>query len=129
MCRPYGWVLGSKFSKQWSLFRQIFHKHAWVIRKLAKNSQKWIVFRQNSSQKWVRRQVSVIRRGYVSEKWAADPRPSASHILPPGDRGDTKTTHKKNLEKLMAEVDKSMNHLNPEYMWDFLSRKMFPTTY
>ena len=28
--------LGPKFSKQGSLFLQIFHKHGWVIQKLAK---------------------------------------------------------------------------------------------
>ena len=39
MCRPYGWVLGPKFSKQGSLFRQIFHKHGWAIQKLAKIAQ------------------------------------------------------------------------------------------
>ena len=38
------------------------------------------------------------------------------------DRGDTKTTHKKNLQNVMVEIYKSMNHLNPEL-------KMFPTTY
>ena len=45
------------------------------------------------------------------------------------DRGDTKTTHKKNLQNLMVEIYKSMNHLNPEYMWDFFVKKMFPTTF
>ena len=30
---------GPKFSKQGSPFRQIFHKHGWVIQKLAKTSQ------------------------------------------------------------------------------------------
>ena len=44
-----GGFLGPKFSKQGSLFRQIFHKQGWVIQKLAKNSRKWVVFRQNSS--------------------------------------------------------------------------------
>ena len=44
-----GGFLGPKFSRQGSLFRQIFHKHGWVFQKLAKNSQKWVVFRQNSS--------------------------------------------------------------------------------
>ena len=29
--------------------RVILHKHGWVIQKLAKNSQKWVVFPQNSS--------------------------------------------------------------------------------
>ena len=49
MCRPYGWALGPKFSKQGSIFRQIFLQNGWVIQKLAKNSQKLVVFRQNSS--------------------------------------------------------------------------------
>ena len=35
------------------VFRQIFLKHGWVFQKLAKNCQKWIVFRLNSSKKWV----------------------------------------------------------------------------
>ena len=39
------------------------------------------------------------------------------------DMGDTKTTHKKNLQNLMVEIYKSMNHLNPEYMWDFFGSK------
>ena len=39
------------------------------------------------------------------------------------DRGDTKTTHKKNLQNLMMEIYKSMNHLNPEYVWDFFIKK------
>ena len=42
-----GGFLGPKFSKQGSLFRQIFHKQGWVIQKLAKNSKKWVVFRQS----------------------------------------------------------------------------------
>ena len=39
-----GGFFGPKFSKQGSLFRQIFHNNGWVIQKLAKNSQKWAVF-------------------------------------------------------------------------------------
>ena len=35
-----GGFLDPKFSKQGSLFRQIFHKQGWVIQKLAKNSEK-----------------------------------------------------------------------------------------
>ena len=42
------------------------------------------------------------------------------------DGGDTKTTHKKNLQNLMMEICKSMNHLNPEYMWDFFVKKDVP---
>ena len=34
-----GGFLGPKFSKQRSLFRQIFHKQGWVIKKLAKDSK------------------------------------------------------------------------------------------
>ena len=44
-----GGFLGPKFFKQGSLFRQIFHKQGWAIQNLAKNSKKWVVFRQNSS--------------------------------------------------------------------------------
>ena len=44
----------------------------------------------------------------------------------PSDRGNTKTTHKKNLQNLMVEIYKSMNHLNPEYMWDFFIKKNVP---
>ena len=29
------------------------------------------------------------------------------------------------LQKLMIEVYKSFNHLNPEYMWEFFAKKMF----
>ena len=42
------------------------------------------------------------------------------------DRCDTKKTHKKNLQYLMVEIYKSMNHLNPEYMWDFFVKKDVP---
>ena len=35
-----GGFLGPKFSKQASLFRQIFLKHGWDLQKLAKNCQK-----------------------------------------------------------------------------------------
>ena len=31
------------------------------------------------------------------------------------ERVNTKTTHTKNLQKLMIEVYKSFNHLNPQY--------------
>ena len=37
-----GGFLGQTFSRQGSLFRQIFHKHGWVFQKLAKNSKKWV---------------------------------------------------------------------------------------
>ena len=49
-----GGVLDPKFPKQLgSLYRHIFLKHGWVLQKLAKNSQGWIVLHQNSSYKWV----------------------------------------------------------------------------
>ena len=35
-----GGFLGPQFSKQGSLFQQIFHKHEWVFQKLAKKSSK-----------------------------------------------------------------------------------------
>ena len=39
------------------------------------------------------------------------------------ERDNTKTTHSKNLQKLMIEVYKSLNHLKPEYMWKFFVKK------
>ena len=39
------------------------------------------------------------------------------------ERDNTKTIHTKNLQKLMIEVYKSVNHLNPEYMWEFFVKK------
>ena len=39
------------------------------------------------------------------------------------ERDNTKTSHTKNLQKLMIEVYKSLNHLNPEYMWEFFVKK------
>ena len=39
------------------------------------------------------------------------------------ERDNTKTIHTKNLQKLMIEVYKSLNHLNPEYMWEFFVKK------
>ena len=33
-------------------------------------------------------------------------------------RDNTKIAHTKNLQKLMIEVYKSFNHLNPEYKWE-----------
>ena len=41
------------------------------------------------------------------------------------ERDNTKTTRTTNLQKLMIEVYKSFNHLNPEYMWKFFVKKMF----
>ena len=39
------------------------------------------------------------------------------------ERDNTKTIHTKNIQKLMIEVYKSLNHLNPEYMWEFFVKK------
>ena len=40
--------------------------------------------------------------------------------------GDTKTIHKKNLQILMTEIYKSMNHLNPKYPWEIFFNKDVP---
>ena len=39
-------------------------------------------------------------------------------------RDGTLTIHKKNLQKLMMEVYKTINHLNPPYMWDLFTKKV-----
>ena len=36
----------------------------------------------------------------------------------------TLTIHKRNLQKLMVEIYKTINHLNPPYMWDFFTKKV-----
>ena len=36
----------------------------------------------------------------------------------------TLTIHKKNLQKLMVEIYKTINHLNPPYMWDLFTKKV-----
>ena len=38
-------------------------------------------------------------------------------------KSDTVTIHIKNLQKLMLEIYKSMNHLNPSYVWHIHERK------
>ena len=38
-------------------------------------------------------------------------------------KSDTVTIHIKNLQKLMLEIFKSMNHLNPSYIWHIHERK------
>ena len=38
-------------------------------------------------------------------------------------KSDTVTIHIKNLQKLMLEIYKSMNHLNPSYIWHIHERK------
>ena len=42
------------------------------------------------------------------------------------DRDKSKTTYKKNPQILMIEVYKTINHLNPEYMWEFFTRRNVP---
>ena len=39
-------------------------------------------------------------------------------------RDRTLTIHKKNMQKLMVEVYKTLNHLNPPYMWDLFTKKV-----
>ena len=36
----------------------------------------------------------------------------------------TSVIHKANLQKLMVEVYKTLNHLNPPYMWDLFTKKV-----
>ena len=38
-------------------------------------------------------------------------------------RNDEKTVHVQNLQKLMIEVYKSLNHENPSFLWDLFTRK------
>ena len=38
-------------------------------------------------------------------------------------KSDTVTIHIKNLQKLMLQIYKSMNHLNPSYIWHIHERK------
>ena len=40
------------------------------------------------------------------------------------ERDNTKTTHTKNIQKLMIDVHKLFNHLNPEYKWEFFAKKV-----
>ena len=39
-------------------------------------------------------------------------------------RDGTLTIHKRNLQKLMVEVYKTLNHLKPPYMWDLFTKKV-----
>ena len=39
-------------------------------------------------------------------------------------RDGTLTSHKKNLQKLMMEIYKIINHLNLPLMWDLFTKKM-----
>ena len=39
------------------------------------------------------------------------------------DKFKSLTIHKKNLERLIVEIYKTINHLNPAYMWEFFIEK------
>ena len=39
-------------------------------------------------------------------------------------RDGTLTIHQKKLQKLMVEVHKTINHLNPPHMWDLFTKKV-----
>ena len=38
-------------------------------------------------------------------------------------RAGSVTVHQKNLQSLMIEIYKTMNHLNPSYIWEFFVKK------
>ena len=42
------------------------------------------------------------------------------------ERDGSTDIHQRNLKSLMCEVYKSLNHLNPSFMWDFFKRKETP---
>ena len=42
------------------------------------------------------------------------------------DREKSKTINKKNLQILMNEVYRTINNLNPEYMWEFFTKRDVP---
>ena len=42
------------------------------------------------------------------------------------DKDKSMTIHKKNLQRLMVEIYKTVNHLNPAYMWEFFIKKDVP---
>ena len=83
MCRSYGWVFWAQilgpFFGRFSINMGGLSRN-W--RKIAKNGPFLAKIHHKSGYEM---QVSVIRRGYLSENRAADPRPSASHV-PPGAR-------------------------------------------
>ena len=39
-------------------------------------------------------------------------------------RDGTLTIHKKHLQKLMVEIYKMINHLNPRYIWNIFTKKV-----
>ena len=41
-------------------------------------------------------------------------------------RAGSITVHQKNLQSLMIEIYKTMNHLNPSYIWEFFVKKDIP---
>ena len=42
------------------------------------------------------------------------------------DKDKSMTIHKKNLQRLMVEIYKTINHLNPAYIWEFFTKKDVP---
>ena len=42
------------------------------------------------------------------------------------DKDKSMTVHKKNLQRLMVRIFRTINHLNPAYMWEFFMRKDVP---
>ena len=42
------------------------------------------------------------------------------------DKDKSMTIHKKNLQRLMVEIYKTINHLHPAYMWEFFTKKDVP---
>ena len=42
------------------------------------------------------------------------------------DKDKSMTTHKQNLQRLLVEIYKTINHLNPAYMWGFFIKKDIP---
>ena len=79
-----GEFFGPKFSKQGSLFRQIFHKRGWVVQKLAKNSQKWVVFRQNHHKNGYDRKIRWLEEGTFLKTGQQIPIHPQVMYLPPG---------------------------------------------
>ena len=45
------------------------------------------------------------------------------------DKDKSVTIHKKNLQRFKVEIYKTINHLNPAYMWEFFMKKMSPTIF
>ena len=42
------------------------------------------------------------------------------------DKDKSMTTHKRNLQTVMVQIYKTINHLSPGYMWEFFTKKDIP---